>query len=265
MKIKELISSMFSQMRTNFYLPVVDHQVYSEEETVIGVWTDKKPLYRMVWKINLPQTDQSSVKIISGYFSDKKPIHISATIGGTDGHTLLQTNYYKSYTAMVENLSVLVYAGDVFLSSTGLCSTNSVWSNQTIVVEAEYTKDADVTSTSKVPFEPLVEYSTDEKFIGYWISGKKLYKKTVVRTNADPFKVSDNIADIVSVTGAIKQINGNFVPYPYSSNDFSAYNNYCTFGYYSAENNNFIPQFGSNRISSLESLALTFEYTKTAD
>ena len=53
----------------------------------------------------------------------------------------------------------------------------SSMAGQPITVTLKYTKTTDSPSTSKIPFEPLVEYSTDEKFIGYWIDGKKLYRK----------------------------------------------------------------------------------------
>ena len=46
------------------------------------------------------------------------------------------------------------------------------------IITIEYTKTTDTAATTpKIPFEPLTEYSTEEKMVGYWIDGKPLYRK----------------------------------------------------------------------------------------
>lgn len=186
---KQFAENLIRKWKGTLYIPTVEHQIYSTEETVIGSYMGK-PLYRKVWELNLPRTDQTNIKILEGYFNDKKPIHIYGTIGGTDGKTLLPSNWINTTLSPAERFTILVYAGDVYLYANRLDSGNTIWSNQTITITAEYTKNADTTSSPKVPYEPLHEWSTEEKLVGYDEEGNAVYRQTV---KTDVFSYTSNV------------------------------------------------------------------------
>ena len=181
MKIKEIISHMFEQMRSNFYLPVTEHQVYSEQETVVGVWTDEKPLYRKVVEVEFPQT------VTSGVMVDKQMNLSELGMVNIDYIAVKSGRFYKRNVQVniVTTISdekplfscAFIGNGNNLILRTNIAPSPDI-NNWKAYLVLEYTKTTDTASTApKVPFEPLIEYSTDEKMIGYWIDGKPLYRK----------------------------------------------------------------------------------------
>lgn len=205
MKIKELITSMFAQMKSDWYLPVTEHQVYSTAETKIGVWTDGKPLYRKVVNITIVENQAqylfSAIGLTDSYENIfAKSAHIKRSMEiWTNIPTILEFDTKTRCGIQIVNTSAEKYVN--------LQNNITAYNGQTLVIEFNYTKTTDTASTSKVPFEPLVEYSTDEKMIGYWIDGKKLYQKTIscgALPNTTKKIVATeiaNVAKVVSIDG----------------------------------------------------------------
>ena len=104
-------------------------------------------------------------------------------------------------------------------------------------------------------------YSTDETIIGTWIDGKPLYRLVVqanITNSSCSITMSNNIKDVVKMSGIFKQSIGNTVPLPqYTSNT-----NY-EFMYHDVSSNTLVIKTGSG-FSTGQAIVFV-EYTKTTD
>lgn len=254
MKAKELVEHIMKRVKGSF-VPVIAHQVYSTDEQVVGVWTDGKPVYRVVIrasgliegsKIEVSHLSIENMIIVEGTWIDKNNNKIPLTYFYTSNN-----NY--SYWINGTDLSINIHNK----------TANSV--DAEIIIT--YTKTTDTPTTSKVPFEPLHEYSTEEKLVGYWIDGKPLYQRTFIKTGAfNPSGEAVEIAtlgadvSVISFKGNSEGASGVFsIPY-YQSPSYSV-------ELYMGTNNNifFKNKWGSGGGANIDKVIVIVEYTKTTD
>lgn len=196
---KQFVRKIFEDIKSNWFLPVTEHQVYSTTETVIGVWTDGKPLYRSV--IDCGALPANTEKVVNhGIANIDKLVYANGCTFNESGtmlplpfvhHSTLNANIYLNAT----NTQVIIRTAT---SRTGFNNT---------YVTIHYTKTTDTASYSKVPFEPLVEYSLEEKMVGFWVDGKPIYRKTV-DFGALPNNNTKTVAHGISDFGKIVDLRG---------------------------------------------------------
>lgn len=229
---------------------------YSEEEQLVGRWTDGKPLYQKTL-FNVSQGDvmmtnvDTCVDIIikrHGYGGNSDYIDIG------DGY---QTN---DFIAPRLTNGVLYYEN---WSSTqgGLTKTADV-----VIIQYTKTTDAPGTGPTKgnLIYLPAL-YSEEEREVGVWTDGKPLYQKTVtissVSYDSSWHEVDHNISDIDtigSVEGVV--IDGNGDAY-YPANTYRpAY----TIGILIGATKTKI-EYINNWLNSANKLIVTLQYTKTTD
>ena len=203
MQIKEIIKEMFSNLKSNWYLPVVEKQVYSEAETVVGVWTDGKPLYRRVVEQDYSPKNNADDTIYTIENIDSVA-SLYGIYNASTGSSWIPLNTPRRVTSAgnIVGLSCSVSNdGNIIISNGG----NQGWigNSARIRITIEYTKTTDnPIEQSKVPFEPLVEYSTEEKMIGYF-GEKSIYEITIAYSGNDgTVGTYDAVADISSLNVA---------------------------------------------------------------
>ncbi len=149
--------------------------IYSEDERVIGVWTDGRPLYEKTIDHTFTSGAQSYTVFASG-------------IGVAFAHTYMveySSNRWLSMDVISKaNLNNMVSFqverdtnGALIIGEVG--STARRW-----IAVIRYTKTADEPGSGSWTPQgvPAVHYSTSEKVIGTWIDGKALYEKTYTFT-----------------------------------------------------------------------------------
>ncbi|MBQ6734837.1 MAG: hypothetical protein IJR00_08010 [Lachnospiraceae bacterium] len=162
MKVKQFVKEIFRQVKRDWYMPVTEHQIYDTTERVIGTYMGK-PLYRKVFEDVAPNT-----VLVTGVenfvrFDGINQNNVDVVdIGGNLG---------VSAACFTFSDGTIKFVG-------AFASGQYMYVNAEIII-IEYTKTTDTASDSKVPFEPLTEYSTEERMIGYWIDGKPLYRKCI--------------------------------------------------------------------------------------
>ena len=257
---------------TNFF-SVLEHQRYNTEEQVIGVWTDGKPLYRKViadWVMPNVVTDGTAVT--EAHNISELNIETLSLIRGY----VKTADSFQMFQGEVSGRSINV--GDVHYNTTQntliIRSTMKSASLNPCVIIIEYTKTTDTPQSTKVPFEPLVEYSTDEKMVGYWIDGKPLYRKTVVANILDFTSSSDinkyydvNISVDTPVSiNTIFKVNVNGIDsYIKESSAVSGDYQYITQFLANSQHVRIIVVLGNISKTRITGVISTLEYTKTSD
>lgn len=160
---------------------IVSDLNYSTEEQLTGKrWIDGKPIYQKTYVINAPvrgswtvfderttfdnliddsfriiDNNSTSEQIYRGMTSDGNSTRVSVSKNGSAGKGL---SYYIG---------------------------TGIWSNQavttlTAVIIVQYTKTTDTASLPVAPpkVEAMHVYSTEEKVVGTWIDGRKIYERT---------------------------------------------------------------------------------------
>lgn len=165
-----------TQGTSGIFTPII----YSDNERVVGVWRDNKPLYQRI--LTLTQDTalvmDSWVKTEFNKDTMETLVRVNATIG-TSG-------------AIIEALSGGFIDGKLALNSARTVGLN-VSDNARLIVQ--YTKTTDVAGSGNWNTDgvPTVHYSTSEQVIGTWIDGKPIYQCTwtgTKTTNAEEVVIS---------------------------------------------------------------------------
>lgn len=173
--------------------------VYSEEERVIGVWTDGKPLYQKTiittpeWSNGLCNIDVSNMNIDYGVIEN------GIVLVGNEGrwlpHNYWQTSSYNICTRY-DNLDKIIQ-----IKALG-------WSLTDVKITLQYTKTTDSSNDIVVPQNEIIKpihYSTEEQCIGTWINGSSIYQITLTwegSTSTESWTdipYSANISEIINI------------------------------------------------------------------
>lgn len=160
MNVRQFTRELFARIKSDWYMPVTEHQIYDTTERVIGTYMGK-PLYRKVVIFDsILSVPSGNTWVDSGIPNNDMEVIVRATPFASSGaiFTMFAARDQGTTVKLMHDRSVPVNVKTLIL---------------------EYTKTTDAATESKVPFEPLTEYSTEERMIGYWIDGKPLYRKVV--------------------------------------------------------------------------------------
>ena len=163
-------------------------QHYSEEERIIGYWTDGKPLYRQTLVEALTGTNTSYVE--SSFSNSGKEIKKFNVYG-----------QYPTYNNSFEQITG-------YLANTGKFMIKQLWSANSIqfisILVIEYTKTIDTPNTNNNTYS-LNEVLTGET----WVDGKPIYRQCfptgLLPNNGEThIDVSRDIDMIVEMKGCIQ-------------------------------------------------------------
>ena len=143
---------------------------YSEEERVIGVWTDGKPLYQKTVTFENPSGRQDGVPhgianvdyiFIENWHALR--LAYNETIQGFEGS---DTTWWASvFNVTPTGVSWRIGPG---------------WACNFVVITFRYTKTTDTAGSGTWTPQgvPAHHYSTDEQVVGTWVDGSTIYEKT---------------------------------------------------------------------------------------
>lgn len=192
-----------------------DYEVYSENETMIGYWINKKPLYRRTFNLTAPNNTNEEVAIYTGLDSSIDLVTNFYGIIGSNSSAATNSWYAINHIGTSSTTTEATVSRchiRVDLTNREICCVvnNSKRTSAPLYITLEYTKSTDsaIVDTNT--------YSTEEKLIGEtWIDGKPIYRKyfsgttsNTIRTWADIY-INLSIDSIIKVNGIITDIDGN--------------------------------------------------------
>ena len=148
---------------------VMMSDIYSEDEQVIGRWTDGKPLYQKTLTVTTPSQygQATNVKNVTDYSIDTC-LDIFGYIGNVPLNWEYDTNYNSCWINSAKNGIIMVVDNNMI--------------NKQAVITLQYTKTTDAPGTGPTKgnliYLPAL-YSEEEREVGVWTDGKPLYQKTV--------------------------------------------------------------------------------------
>ncbi len=162
-----------TQGTNGIYAPVI----YSDNERVIGVWRDNKPLYQKTFVIN-PSSAEFDVDVSA--LNIDKMVKREATFSRQASPTVVQQKDLEYRTESPANNAYGIIAE---LRNTNLRISISQYPYTEILefrITLFYTKTTDVAGSGNWNTDgvPTHHYSTSEQVIGTWIDGKPLYERT---------------------------------------------------------------------------------------
>jgi hypothetical protein len=218
---------------------------YSEEEQVVGRWTDGKPLYQKTYR-NISITNNADNVVDSNFGTDKNICTHDIEFRGISGNYRSDYNNSTSDTLYSNNNGQLIY----YFYKTGN------WSQlfDTLDVTVQYTKTTDAPGTGPTKgnliYLPAL-YSEEEREVGVWTDGKPLYQKTW-DLGAETLLNGATYISTIDISGMEKILPGKAIGEQYvQSSPIMAYN----------DNNKLyvVPNAG------IYVRYITLQYTKTTD
>ena len=163
--------------------------LYSENEQIVGRWIDGKPLYQKT--LSFTGLPYNSVKTI-GTIND---IETMVSALGTFHTSDKSVQHVIPTSVQSENMWIIYVSPNVVLRSV------SNWTSYAGgYITIQYTKTTD----EAIAIGSDTDYSLEEKIIGTWIDGKKIYKRTWTGLNLSISPSSWTITEIDSTN--MKQI-----------------------------------------------------------
>ena len=223
--------------------------IYSDNERVIGVWRDNKPLYQ-------------KTLIATNLNLDTIGTPLDITSLGVEMCTPIYGGSYYIVSGVKRGFAKLEYQqpNEVYLYP-AINRTNT-----TCYVTIQYTKTTDVAGSGNWNTDgvPTVHYDTSEQVIGTWYNGKPIYQKVLTPSvNAGYNSLAHGISDLdecIKIWGTCKYNNrAEWLSLPYVS---TALNYEITLGNVTASN--YILEAGAG-FTSFEDVRIVIEYTKTTD
>ena len=243
--------------------------IYSDNERVIGVWRDNKPLYQRTFIKTLagsPDVNGDSFLVANGITGIDTLVKIDGTIKQYNNYAffgysgIAVQNIGWNYSFHLNPSEQLV----VWTSGNSQCYSNLA--GGLAVCTIQYTKTSDVAGSGNWNTDgvPTVHYSTSEQVIGTWYNGKPIYQKVLTPSvNVGSNTITHGIANFeecVNIRGMCKY-NGTseHLPLPYVS---------ANIAYVIALGNvsptTFLVDVASG-FSSIENCKVIIQYTKTTD
>lgn len=170
---------------------VQDAVIYSEDEQVVGVWTDGKPLYRKSYVSLVPNGTKSFTIADVSDLSIDKEVNLFGSFsvqGGT--YDSFRPISYSDLVGIAVNSNLLTYS-----------TSNAMSGAVQLIVHLEYTKTTD-TANSGLKIQPNI-YSTEETVVGRWIDGKPIYRRgfSVVATHGIRLTTTNDVDSIIEAKG----------------------------------------------------------------
>lgn len=234
---------------------------YSEEEQLVGRWTDGKPLYQKV--IDCGYGPNSSTKEVD---LSALNVDVCIQIGGYMCHST--TNFLPIPRVSDRYIAdQLAFNYDNSTKMLKITCRDRDMTAMHIMAILKYTKTTDAPGTGPTKgnliYLPAL-YSEEEREVGVWIDGKPLYQKTY--RNISITNNADNIID--SNFGTDKNICTHDIEFRGISGNYrSDYNNSVNDTLYSNNNGQLVYYFYKNGNWSqlFDLLDITIQYTKTTD
>lgn len=144
--------------------------IYSDNERLIGIWRDNKPLYQRSWTGT--KSTSSDEIIINDPPSIDTIANSFVTIKGSTGSQIAQ--YYRDSN---DRARIWLEGGKIHMDSGGSYPIMPY----TYTVTLQYTKTTDSPGSGNWNTDgiPTVHYSTAEQVIGTWIDGKPIYQRVI--------------------------------------------------------------------------------------
>ena len=255
-----LVCYGIKQGTNGIYAPVI----YSDNERVIGVWRDNKPLYQKTFLFHSTDSQGNYV------FQDVSSLNIDSCVeikGTCDRNVAglgaiiydmnsFESNQYQTY------LGYSAFNGKIQYTIKLPVGETTTWQ----VITIRYTKTTDVAGSGNWNTDgvPTHHYSTSEQVVGTWINNKPLYEKTVELTSLEydtnwhdrTHGIAD-IATIVDVKAVCTTSDGYFYPVPTPRAN-------TTLGFtleFTATKVSYL----NNWVSQPDKFYVTIQYTKTTD
>ena len=184
---------------------ILNADIYSTDEQVIGVWTNKKPLYQKTIISDVSQST-GAVTIATGISNVEEIIQTfgSASYGSNDNWTFLpfdddsnQTNISNSMLKVRNfnrnNGNLALYIGSDY---------NGQYKINKIRITLQYTKTTDTAGSGGFQaygFSPII-YSDVERVVGVWRDNKPLYQKSIT-VNSVNLPANDGVDVLLSDYG----------------------------------------------------------------
>lgn len=235
-----------TQGTNGIYAPVI----YSDNERVIGVWRDNKPLYQRTFVLSSPISVNGSGTLL--------PNDIQTALADVEIMVDSECARDSTYSAFI---SPYVYksGGQWYI----LSADN--WGNVKFIT-LRYTKTTDVAGSGNWNTDgvPTHHYSTSEQVVGTWIDGKPIYEK-IVNCEALPNNTTKNVAHsisdieyVVSIQGSARNPNNGIqIPLPYVYGNIKCVQMYVDPTY--------IKLISTENVSVYTQSYVTIQYTKTTD
>lgn len=152
--------------------------IYSDNERVVGVWRDNKPLYQRTFVLPTP---------IDVLYSSWTSMGVSVA----DGERIIRCEGIDNTDGLYNPL--MAYFNNGVIECQTPRNNSNAW--QIKYLSVWYTKTTDVAGSGNWNTDgvPTVHYSTSEQVIGTWIDGKPIYQCTwsgTKTTNAEEVVIS---------------------------------------------------------------------------
>ena len=167
MKVKDYTRAFMQKIKAAV-IPTTPYEVYSTSEIQVGVWTNNKPIYKKTISVgSLPKSTTKSVE--HGISNIDEVVDFSCVIKNAQGIGVTLPYVDNETNKIVCGWNNTTVNITTFMDYTTFSGYATIF----------YTKTTDTANSPKVPTQALVEYSTNEKLVGYWVDGKAIYEKTV--------------------------------------------------------------------------------------
>ena len=249
---------------------ISDPMIFSEEEQVVGSWTDGKPLYQKVitGNFNGSYTGDTTISYDDISVNIDHIIKQEGYARYEYDNTPTSSSWFKADHTVTGNINFLVsdVAGSRALV---LQISNPSWAKMYdyyIIVQYTKTTDSILSGPKKGKIVQRSDiYSEEERLVGRWTDGKPLYQKTIIISsvsyNTSWHEVAHNISDIDnigSIEGIVIDSNG-AAYYPGNT-----YRPSYTLGILIGATKTAI-EYMNNWLESASKLIVTLQYTKTTD
>ena len=240
---------------------------YTDEEIVIGRWTDGRPVYRKVFSATTPRVG-GEVNINVGV---NDILEVSNLYGFCKN---LYNNFIPvTLTVNTSNIMYVFYNIDNKSIVLGLSTGAVGWDEKPCKIILEYTKTTDepdsfntslITSNVKIASAPSYDnYSEDEIVVGKWIDGKPLYR-TVLKYPNPAKNVWTQTIDI-SRLNVDENVNLQTI-YKYSNGVTMFANSSDIYGFsYTNSNDKQLTVYQNYTSTNCTLAMILFTYTKTTD
>jgi hypothetical protein len=160
--------------------------IYSNEERVVGVWTDNKPLYQKTLNLTSPSEASQGLDI-----ADLTSLNIENLVK-VEGflYSATYSQILPIYWSYAVNQSDIRYSnfGTVYYENGHLKQniSQTAYSQCPVTITIRYTKTTDTPGSAPYITNGSYahHYSTEEQVVGTWIDGSALYERVYVLDNA---------------------------------------------------------------------------------